>query len=170
MNRQIKRSLEPPAIPQRTHKQQILCDAIEQNYPNLERTIQVYVSRIIKQFGDKFDLSSDRNSIQTIATEILNKTVETVLDKSEEFDLNYSPLPWIKKFAVNKAKGWQRDQTRSSEKVVSISKFSLSQNNVSEAEILGILSKSSQSSNTEDSTMMGYLLSLVNESDRQILQ
>ncbi len=63
MNRQIKQSLEPSSIPKRTHKQQILCDAIEQNYQTLEHTIQVYVSRVIKQFGNKFDLSCDLDSI-----------------------------------------------------------------------------------------------------------
>lgn len=170
MNRQTKKSLEPSSIPKRTHKQQILCDAIEENYQALERTIQVYVTRVIKQFGNKFDLGCDRDSLQTIAKEILNNTVETVLDKSEEFDPSYPPLPWIKKFAANKVRGWQRDKTRNSEKVVSISKFPLSQNNLSEDEIFSILSKSSQLSNTEDSTMMEYLLSLVNESDRVVLK
>jgi RNA polymerase sigma factor (sigma-70 family) len=170
LNRQIKRSLEPSLIPKRTQKHQILCNAIEQNYQTLERTIQVYVTRVIKSFGSKFDLNSDRNSIQTIATEILQDTVETVLNKSEEFDFSYPPLPWIKKFAANKVRGWQRDKTRISEKVVSIDKFSVSKKNLSEEELLGILSKSSQSFNAEDSTMMEYLLSLVNESDRQVLK
>ena len=170
MNRQVKRSLEPSAVPKRSHKQQVLCDAIEQNYLTLERTVRVYVSRVIKQFGNKFDLSCDRNSIQTIATEILQDTIETVLNKSEEFDLNYQPLPWIKGFAVNKARGWQRDKTRSSGRVIPMRKLSSSDTNLSEEEILGILSKSSRSSTPKDSTMLEYLLSLVDERDRQILK
>ena len=169
MNQQTKRSLEPSLIPKRTEKQQILCDAIEQNYQSLERTIQVYISKVIKQFGNKFDLSCDRNSIQTIATEILQDTVETVLNKSEKFNPSYSPLPWIKKFAVNKVRGWQRDKTRSS-KVVSIGKLASPQNNLSEDEFLGIVSKSSRSSAIQDSTMLEHLLSLVSEHDRLILK
>ena len=169
MNQQTKRSLEPSLIPKRTEKQQILCDAIEQNYQNLERTIQVYVSRIVKNFGNTFDLNSDRNSIQTIATEILQNTVETVLNKSEEFDPSYPPIFWIKGIAVNKVRGWQRDRTRSS-KVVSIGKLASPQNNLSEDEFLGIVSKSSRSSAIKDSTMLEHLLSLVNERDRQVLE
>ena len=169
MNQQTKRSLEPSLIPKRTPKQQILCDAIEQNYQTLERTIQVYISKVIKQFGNKFDLSCDRNSIQTIATEILQDTVETVLNKSEEFNPSYLPLPWIKKFAVNKVRGWQRDRTRSS-KVVSIGKLASPQNNLSEDEFLGIVSKPSRSSALKDSTMLEHLLSLVGERDRLVLK
>ena len=130
MNRQTKRSLEPSSNPKRTHKQQILCIAIEENYQALERTIQVYVTSVVKQFGNKFDVNSGRNFIETIATEILQETVATVLSKSEEFDLNKSPLPWIKRFAVYKVKSWQRDRTRSSDRVVSISKFSSPKNNL----------------------------------------
>ena len=124
MNQKAERSLEPSAIPKRTHKQHVLCQAIEQNHQNLERTIQVYVSRVLKNFGNKFDLNCDRNSIETISGEILHNTVETVLKKAEEFDLSYPPLPWIKKFAVNKVRGWQRDKDRQSNKVVPIKSFS----------------------------------------------
>ena len=169
MNRQVKRSLEPSLIPKRSYKQQVLCNAIEQNYQRLERTIQVYVSKVIKQFGNKFDLSYNRDSIQTVSKEILQDTVETVLNKSEEFDLNYQPLPWIKGFAVNKVRGWQRDKIRNS-KVVSIGKLASPQNNLSEDEVLGILSKSSRPSSSKDSTMLEYLLSLVRSGDRQILK
>lgn len=139
MNRQVKRSLEPSSIPKRTHKQQVLCDAIEQNYQTLEDTVRAKVSKIIKDLGNKFDLSCDRNSIQTIATEILQDTVETILNKSEEFDLDRSAFPWILTITMYKIKGWQRDKTRSS-KVVSIGKLASPQNNLSEDEILGIFS------------------------------
>lgn len=171
MNRQTKRSLEPSAIPKRTQKQQVLCDAIEQNYQNLERTIQVYVSRTIKNFGNKFDLYCDRNSIQTIATEILQDTIETVLNKSEEFDPSYPPLPWIKKFAVNKARGWKRDKDRQSDKIIPINNFSSPTEGLSEEEILGKkLSIFSKLSKQSDPIELEKLLSLVNESDRQILR
>ena len=168
---QRKRSLEPSAIPKRTQKQQVLCDAIEQNYQNIERTIQVYVSKVIKNFGNKFDLSCDRNSIENIAKEILHSTVETVLNKSEEFDLSYPPLPWIKKFAVNKVRGWQRDRDRQSEKVVSIKRFSSATDGLSEEEILWKkLSIFSKLSNPNNSLELEKLLNLVNERDRQVLR
>ena len=170
MNRQPKRSLEPSTIPKRTQKQQVLCDAIEQNYQTLENTIKARVCKTIKDFGYKFDLSFNSSSIDTIATEILQNTVETVLNKSEEFNLSKPPFPWILQIAMYKCKGWQRDKTRSSKRVIPIRRFSSSQSNLSEEEILGILTKNSSSSQTEDSTMLEYLLSLVNESDRQVLQ
>ncbi|GAB4525697.1 MAG: hypothetical protein Tsb0014_05250 [Pleurocapsa sp.] len=170
MNRQTRRSLEPPAIHQRTQKQQILCDAIKQNYPTLENTIKARVSKTIKDFGHKFDLSHNSNSINTITTEILQNTVETVLNKSEEFNLNKSAFPWILQIAMYKYKGWQRDTTRSSERVIPIKKFAPYYENSSEEEILGRLTKSSPSSNSEEPMMLEYLLSLVNESDRQVLK
>jgi DNA-directed RNA polymerase specialized sigma24 family protein len=148
LNRQTKKSLES-SIPKRSPKQKILCEAIERNHQSLENTIQMYVTSVLKNFGNTFDLSCDRNSIQTIATEILQNTVETVLRKSEEFDLNQSPFPWIKGIAVNQVKGWQRDKTRSSKKVVSIDKFSALTNNLSEKKILKIVYQSSQLSHTE---------------------
>ena len=169
MNQKIERSLEPLKISKRTKKQQVLCQAIEQNHDNLKRTIQVYVSRVLKNFGNKFDLSCDHSSIETISEEILHNTLETVLNKSEELDLSYPPLPWIKGIANNKVRGWQRDRTRGS-KVISIGKSSSSKSNLSEEELLGISYKAHSSFNTEDSTMLEYLLSLVNESDRQILK
>ena len=171
MNRQTKRSLEPPLISQRTEKQEILCKAIEQNYQTLERTIRVYVIRTIKNFGNKFNLNYDRDSIETISNDILHNTVETVLNKSEEFDRSYPPLPWIKKFAVNKVRGWQRDAYRQSEKVIPIKNFSLPTEGLSEEEILGKkLSIFSKLSKQGDSIELEKLLSLVNESDRQILR
>ena len=170
MNQKIKRSLELSAIPKRTQKQQILCDAIQQNHDTLKDTIKAKVSNIIKNFGTTFDLSCKPNSINTIATEILHNTVETVLNKSEEFDLNKAPFPWILAIAMYKVKGWQRDRTRSSKKVVSIDKFSSFKNNSSKENLLEILTKPSQSSNAEDLMMLEYLLSLVNGSDRRVLQ
>ena len=171
MNQKIKRSLEPSAIPKRTNKQQVLCDAIEQNHQNLERTIQVYVSRVLKNFGNKFDLNCDRNSIETISNEILHNTVETVLKKAEEFNLGYPPLPWIKGIAVNKARGWKRDKDRQSDKVVSIKSFSSPIECLSEEEILGNkLSIFSKLSKQNDPIELEKLLSLVNKSDRQILR
>ena len=170
MTRQTKRSLEPSSNPKRTQKQQILCDEIEQNYQTLENTIKAKVSQAIKNFGYKFDLSHKPDCINTIATEILQNTVETVLKKSEEFDLNRSAFPWILQIAMYKYKGWQRDITRNSERVIPIRKLSSSKNNLPEEELLGILHKSSQSSNAEDSIMLEDLLSLVNQSDRKILK
>ena len=171
MNQKTERSLEPSLIPKRTHKQHVLCRAIEQNHQNLERTIQVYVSRVLKNFGNKFDLNCDRNSIETISKEILHNTVETVLKKAEEFDLSYPPLPWIKKFAVNKVRGWQRDKDRQSNKVVPIKSFSSPIECLSEEEILGNkLSIFSKLSKQNDPIELEKLLSLVNKSDRHILR
>lgn len=151
-------------------RQRLLSQAIEQNWQTLLQRIKVQVSSVIKQLELQLGITGDRVSIETTAQEILHHTIETVLQKADEFDVTRSPLPWILKFAAYKVKEWKRDQLRQRQKVISISELSLTKRVQSQAmteeETLGMLSHFAQSSDTE---MLDYLLSLVDESDRQLL-
>ncbi|NET03751.1 MAG: sigma-70 family RNA polymerase sigma factor [Symploca sp. SIO2B6] len=178
MNRQARQSIDLSHNPELVQKRQLLCKAIEQDLPYFQRTIQVYLSRVIKQFGTKFSKTGDHYSVETVAQEILHETIETALTKAEEFDINRSPRAWLLGIAAYKVKGWQRDQTRESDRVRPISelpqvyriKRQLSSENLSEEEILGLLYQSSELSNSEGQVMLDYLLSLVEKSDREILR
>lgn len=178
MSRQVKRPIDPSHYPKRTRKQQLLCEAIEQDCQQLQRDIQLYVSRVIQQFGSKFDKTCDRYSVETVAQEILHETIETALTKAEEFDLNRSPRPWLLGIAAKKIQRWQRKQITESNRITPIAelpqvhriKQQLSSERLSEEEILGLLHQSSKSFDAEGQMMLEYLLSLVKESDREVLK
>lgn len=161
-----------------TQKQQLLSEVIEQNCSYLQQITQVYVSRVIKQFGHKFGLTANRDTIETVTQEIFNDTVETALKIADKFDINRSPQAWLLGIAANKVKEWQRDQTYKSNKVVSLAELpqarqlnqQSSSDRLSDEEILGLLYQSSELSTPESQLMFEDLLSLVNDSDQEVLK
>lgn len=178
MNRQAEQPTDPSQYPEQSPKQQLLCEAIERDWQRLQGDIQVWVSSVLKQFGTKFDKTCDRYSVETVAQEILHETVKTALTKAEEFDLNRSPRPWLLGIAAKKIQRWQRKQTTESNRITPIAelpqvhriKQQLSSERLSEEEILGLLHQSSDSSNPDSQLMLEYLLSLVKDSDREVLR
>ena len=111
---------------------------------------------------------------RTIAKEILHETVETALKKADKFDPNRSPRFWLLGIATKKIQRWQRQQTQQNERITPVAELPqarrIRQQNleaISEEEILGILY---ESSNSCDAEMLEYLLSLVNDSYREILK
>lgn len=178
MNRRVRQPIDSSHDPELVQKRQLLCQAIEQDLSYFQGIIQVYVSRVIKQFGTKFGKTGDRYSVETVAREILHETVDTALTKAGEFDLNRSPRPWLLKIAAYKIQEWQRDQTRKSNRVRPIAelpqvrriKQQPCSENLSEEEILGLLYQSSKSSDPEGQMMLEHLLSLVKDSDREVLK
>ncbi len=174
MKRQLGQPVHSSYDPELRQKQQLLSQAVQEEWQVLQNTIQVYVIRVIKQFGDKLGKSCDRNSIEAIAKEILHETVETALKKADKFDPNRSPRFWLLGIATKKIQRWQRQQTQQNERMMPIAELPLArkirqQNSeiISEEEILGILYESSNSSDPE---MLEYLLSLVNDSYREVLK
>lgn len=174
MRRQVGQSVDPSYDHELLQKQQLLCQAVQEEWQVLQGTIQLYVSRVINQFGDKLGKSCDRNSIEAIAKEILHETVETALKIANKFDPSYPPRPWLLKIAANKLKRWQRQQTQQNKRIALVAELpqarKIRQQNseiLSEEEILGILYKSSNSSDPE---MLEYLLSLVNDGYREVLK
>lgn len=178
MSKPAKRQINPSHCPKATQKQQFLSEAIAQDWQYLLGTIQVYVSKVLKQFGNKFGKTCDRYSIETVALEILSETVETALKKAEKFDLNRSPRLWLLGIATKKIQHWQRKQTQESNRITPIAelpqvrqiKQQFSSERLSDEEILGLLHQSSESSELDSQQMLEYLLSLVKESDREVLK
>lgn len=174
MNRQAEQPTDPSQYPEQSPKQQLLCEAIERDWQRLQGDIQVWVSSVLKQFGTKFDKTCERYSIEAVAQEILHETIETALKKVEEFDFNRRPYPWLRGIAINKVKEWQRNQDKKSNRVIPIEKLSkacqIKQQSVSGEEILGLLHQSSDSSSPDSQLMLEYLLSLVKDSDREVLR
>jgi RNA polymerase sigma factor (sigma-70 family) len=174
LNKQAKQSIDPSHYPDQTQKQRLLCKAIEQDLQQLQRDIQVYVSRVIKKFGTKFGKTCDQYSIETVAREILHETIETALKTAEKFDPNRSPHLWLLGIAIKKIQRWQRRQTQESNWITPVAELpqvrQLSSERLSEDEIFGLLYQSSKLSNPDSQLMLDYLLSLVKDSDREVLK
>lgn len=173
MSRQVKRPDDPSLSPERNRKQQLLRKAIEEEWQQLQREIQVYVRKVIQQFGSKFDKHCDRYSVETVAQEILHETIETALKKADKFDSNRSPRLWLLGIATKKIQRWQREQTQESNWVTPVAKLypaQFSSESSSEEEILGLLHQFSESSDPDSQLMLEYLLSLVKDSDREVLK
>ncbi|KST68007.1 RNA polymerase sigma factor [Mastigocoleus testarum] len=174
MKRQLRQSVEPSYDPELLQKQQLLCQTVQEESQFIQNTIQLYVSRVIKEFGYKLGKSCDRNSIETIAKEVLHETVETALKKADKFDPSRSARPWLLGIAAKKIQRWKRQQTQHNKRITPIAELpqvrKIRQQNsgsIPEEEILGILYHSSNSSDPE---MLEYLLSLVNDSYRKVLK
>lgn len=176
MSKPAKQQINPH-YPKLTQQQQLLSVAIERDCQYLLATIQVYVSKALKQFGRSFGITCDRHSIQTVAQEILSETVKTALEKAETFDSNCLPTPWLLGIARNKILHWQRKQTQESKRITPIAELPQirkikQQHNIeklSEEELLGLLHQSFEFS-PDSQQMLEYLLSLATDSDRQVLQ
>ena len=174
MKRQVEQSVDLSYDSELLQKQQLLSQAVQQEWQYLQNTIQIYVIRAIRQSGDKLGNSSDRNFTETVAREIFHETVATALKIARKFDPNRSARSWLLGIAAKKILRWQRQQNQQNQKITPIAELPLArklkqQNSegLSEEEILGILYNSSNSSDPE---MLEYLLSLVNDSYRKILK
>jgi RNA polymerase sigma factor (sigma-70 family) len=174
LKRQLGQPVDPSYDPELHQKQQLLSQVVQEEWQVLQRTIQMYVIKAIRQFGDKLGNSSDRNFTETVAKEIFHETVEEALKIAGKFDPNRSARPWLLGIAVKKIQRWQRQQTQQNKRITPIAELPLARKlkqqnseNLSEEEILGILYESSNSSDPE---MLEYLLSLVNDGYREILK
>lgn len=174
MKRQLGQPVDSSYEPELLQKQQLLSQAVQEEWQVLQNTIQVYVIQKIKKSGDKLGNSSDRYFTETVAKEIFHETVEEALKIAGKFDPNRSARPWLLGIAAKKIQRWQRQQTQQNKQITPITELPLArflkqQNSeiLSEEEILGILYESSNSSDPE---MLEYLLSLVNDSYREVLK
>lgn len=174
MKRQVEQSVDLPYNSELQQKQQLLSQAVEQEWQVLQKTIQVYVIQAIRKSGDKLGNSSDRNFTATVAEEIFHETVEEAFKIADKFDPNRLARPWLLAIAAKKIQRWQRQQTQQNKRTTPISELPLARKlkqqnseNLSEEEILGILY---QSSNSSDPEMLEYLLSLVNDGHREVLK
>ncbi|MEJ1936160.1 sigma-70 family RNA polymerase sigma factor [Nostoc sp. NIES-2111] len=173
MKRQVEQSVDLPYNSELQQKQQLLSQAVEQEWQVLQKTIQVYVIQAIRKSGDKLGNSSDRNFTEAVAREIFHETVATALKIAQKFDPNRSACSWLLGIAAKRILRWQRQQTQQNLKITPIAELPLARTkqqnseSLSEEEILGILY---QSSNSSDPEMLEYLLSLVNDGHREVLK
>ncbi|WP_026735145.1 RNA polymerase sigma factor [Fischerella sp. PCC 9605] len=178
MKRQVRQPVDPSHDPDLQKKRQLLCEAVQQEWQVIQGTIQVYVSRAIKQFGSNFSNTCVQDSIEVVAKEILHETVETALKKAGEFDLNLLPSPWLLGIAAKKIQQWQRQKIQENRWITPVAelpqvrkiKQQLNYETLSDEEILGLLHQSSNSSDPDSQLMLEYLLSLVKDSDREVLK
>ncbi|BAZ03353.1 hypothetical protein NIES37_73660 (plasmid) [Tolypothrix tenuis PCC 7101] len=174
MKRQVGQPVDPSYDSVLHQKQQLLSQAVQEKWQVLQNTIQVYVIQAIRKSGDKLGNSSDRNFTATVAEEIFHETVEEAFKIADKFDPNRLAHPWLLGIAAKKVQRWQRQQTQQNQRITPIAELPLvrklkqqNSESLSEEEILGILNKSSNSSDPE---MLEYLLSLVNDGYREVLK
>ncbi len=168
MKRQVRQSVDPFDDYELVQKQQLLSQAVQQEWQAIQNTIQLYLTRAIKLSGGKL------GDTETVAKEIFHETVEEAFKMASKFDPNRLARPWLLGIAAKKIQRWQRQQSQQNKRITPIAELPLArklkqQNSeiLSEEEILGILHKSSNSSDPE---MLEYLLSLVNDSYREVLK
>jgi RNA polymerase sigma factor (sigma-70 family) len=174
LKRQLEQSVDPSCDHELLEKHQLLSQAVQEKWQFLQNTIQLYVIKTIRKSGDKLGNSSDRNFTAIVAQDIFQETVEEAFKISDKFDSNRLAHPWLLGIAAKKVQRWQRQQIQQTKLITPIAELPLArklkqQNSeiFSEEEILGILYESSNSSDPE---MLEYLLSLVNDSHREILK
>jgi RNA polymerase sigma factor (sigma-70 family) len=168
LKRQVRQSVDPFDDYELVQKQQLLSQAVQQEWQAIQNTIQLYLTRAIKLSGGKL------GDTETVAKEIFHETVEEAFKMASKFDPNRLARPWLLGIAAKKIQRWQRQQSQQNKRITPIAELPLArklkqQNSeiLSEEEILGILHKSSNSSDPE---MLEYLLSLVNDSYREVLK
>jgi RNA polymerase sigma factor (sigma-70 family) len=174
LKRQLGQQIDPSYGSELLRKQQLLSQAVQEKWQDLQNTIQIYVIKTIRKSAVQLGNSGDRNFTETVAKEILHETVEEAFKIVDKFDPNRLAHPWLLGIAANKVKRWQRQQSQQNKRITPIAELPLARKlrqqnseNLSEEEILGILYKSFNSSDPE---MLEYLLSLVNDGYREVLK
>lgn len=150
----------------REEKKKILSQAITEQKEYLLKSIKAQVY----QFG----LECVGDSAMSLAEDILQDTVEKALTKAEQYNPTYEPLPWLRKIALNEIRQlYRRQQTerkqislvRDNSAVKHLAKRGET-DSMSDDDIFDLLYHPPDTS----SIKLDELLSLVSESDKEILE
>lgn len=150
----------------REQKQELLGDEIERNEQDLLAGIRVYIR--------KFQLVESNESFESLAREIRQDTVVTALDKAENYDPSRPARPWLLGIAINHIHHRLRNKhiitaladTPQSRRVTQ----EFEDGAPSEEEILDLLYQSKSRPVRHDQLTLNEFLSLVNDSDREVLR
>ncbi|MBD2001409.1 sigma-70 family RNA polymerase sigma factor [Leptolyngbya sp. FACHB-541] len=156
-----------------SQSRQILHDAIQQDWQQLQGTIHIFV---IKRCN-KLNLAIEPQMIEAAARDILHETIETALKLANKFDSTRSPKPWVLGIAKNIVLNWGEQQLKERNNVTPIADLGkirrrLQQSNtgfLSESEMFDLLDEAADRSKCDSSTL-DDLLSLIEGDDREILR
>jgi RNA polymerase sigma factor (sigma-70 family) len=170
VNRQPKQltDLQTASTTSDSPSRELVRFAIAEHWQSLQGLVQMFIIQL--------GVSSDRRIVESLSEDILNDVVETALKIADRYDPTYPARPWLRKIAFNKVRDYRRKVYRDRAKVIAIADVSnvrrfqsQSIEQLSEDEMFGLVACCIDTPSS-DSPALDELLSLVSESDRQILK
>jgi RNA polymerase sigma factor (sigma-70 family) len=173
LSRQARQRTTPAQSKIDDQSRQLLCEAIERDWQQLQGTIQIF---IVKRCS-KLNLAIDRQTIEAVARDIFHETVETALKLVKKFDPKRPPHPWLLGIAKNKVLDWGEQQLKERSNVTPIAELARVKRRVqqsiaeslSESEMFDLLGEAAERSK-HDPSALDDLLSLITGDDREILR
>ncbi len=147
-----------------TSNYRILCQAIEQHWKELLPSIRVQIR--------KLNLATDHNAVEDLAQEILNGSIVQALKNHDKYNPDRPAFPWLRKIAFNQALMLRRRRNLENQHVTLVADETkklaeqTGSERMSEDEMFDLLYQPSGPSKYT----LDDLLSLVNDTDRQILE
>ncbi len=150
-------------IKKRLHLQQ----AIEQQWESLLPSIRIQIK--------KLNLATDPTSIEDLTQEILNDAIVQALKNYDKYDSDRPLFPWLRKIAFNQALMLRRRRNLEEQHITLVADETnmltekMGSEKMTEEEMFGLLYQTSNV-NFDDKMTLNDLLSLVKDSDRQVLE
>jgi RNA polymerase sigma-70 factor (ECF subfamily) len=142
----------------------MIADYIAGNASSLLGIIRSYVMRMGLASGE---------DVAAVALEVLQQVVLEALDHADRFDVTGQPMAWLLGIAINIIKRNKADRIKSSQRVLTISDLSLTQDEeLSESELFDQFVANSEAGLDQEisaNEQAKLLLSLVSPEDQQIL-
>ncbi len=127
---------------------------------------------IIRSYVMRMGLAS-REDVAAVALEVLQQVVLEALDHADRFDITGQPMAWLLGIAINIIKRNKAERIKTSQRVLTISDLSLTQEEeLSESELFDQLVTNSEAGLDQEiaaNEQAGLLLSLVSPEDQHIL-
>jgi RNA polymerase sigma factor (sigma-70 family) len=149
-------------------KQQLLALAIERFWQDLLGDIRLFVW--------KFGIAQDRSTVEMLAEGILHDTVIVALQKAEKYDPDRLPRPWLRGIAFNQVRRLRRKQAYEYGHIELAADTSQVRETIQrtgsdlpEGEMIDLLYYHGQYLGTAGQTTLKDLLSLVSDSDQEVL-
>lgn len=152
-----------------TLKKQRLCQTIDQRWEDLLVSIRAKVR--------KLKLAVTYEAIEDLAQDILHDTIVQALKNSKQYDLTRPAFPWLRQIAFNQALMLGRRLKYENERTTPIGDAvfrkiadKAGSEMMSEDEIFGLLYQTSNPTDFDSRLALEDLLSLVKDSDREVLE
>lgn len=166
----VARASDSPAADKREICRQAIRDGIERHWEDLLITARVFVSR--------FGLADSRNSVESIAREVLHDAIVRALELADRYDPGRPVRPWLSSVLLNVARETRRERRGAGARISTIADAAQRTGRVtetagaglSEADLLDLLRSPQEGPSLTARLETDELLSLVGDGDREVLQ
>jgi RNA polymerase sigma factor (sigma-70 family) len=169
LSEQSEKPVSPSHDSDHIWKRQLLSEAIEQHWTDLLAGIRVYIKR--------FGLAEDYPSVEKLSQGILQDTVITALQSPGNYDPSRQACPWLLGIAINQIRRLRRKKSYEDKHVTLAADTSqvretiqCTGSDLSEDEMIDLLYYHGQQLGTASQTTFNDLLSLVSDSDQEVLR